>query len=69
MLNKELFFQSGRELLLVCERMRAVLPGIRDAYQDPSYLANLERVGLDYAAYMAPQSPDAYDAFVKRIIG
>ena len=44
-LNKELFFQSGRELLLVYERMRAVLPGLRDAYKDPSYLANLERVG------------------------
>lgn len=68
-LSKELFFQSGRELLLVFERMRAVLPGIREAYQDPSYLANLERVGLDYAAHLQAQSPDAYNAFVKRIIG
>ncbi len=68
-LNKELFFQSGRELLVVFERMRVVLPGIRAAYQDPSYLANLERVGLDFAVHMRAQSPDAYDAFVKRIVG
>jgi hypothetical protein len=68
-LNKELFFQSGRELLVVHERMRPVLPGIRDAYRDPSYMANLERVGTDYAAYMQAQSPDAYPAFVKRITG
>jgi hypothetical protein len=68
-LNKELFFQSGRELLVVHERMRPVLPGIRDAYKDPSYMANLERVGTDYAAYMQLQSPDAYQAFVKRITG
>ena len=68
-LNKELFFQSGRELMVVFERMRPVLPGIRDAYKDPSYMANLERVGLEYAAYMGGQNPDAYEAFVKRITG
>jgi hypothetical protein len=66
-LNKELFFQSGRELLLVFERLRPVLPGIRDAYKDPLYLGNLERVGLDFAAYWQSLNPDAYDAFVKRI--
>ena len=68
-LNKELFFQSGRELLLVFERLRVVLPGIRDAYKDPSYLSNLERVGLDFGAFMQAQNPDAYQAFVKRISG
>ena len=68
-LNKELFFQSGRELLVVFERMRVVLPGIREAYKDPSYMTNLERVGLEYAAHMRAQNPDAYDAFVQRIAG
>lgn len=68
-LNKELFFQSGRELLVVFERLRVVLPGVREAYQDPSYMANLERVALDYASYMQAQSPDAYKAFLKRING
>ena len=68
-LNKELFFQSGRELLLVYERMRPVLSGIRDAYKDPSYLANLERVGIEYAKHIEMQNPDAYQAFVKRVTG
>jgi hypothetical protein len=68
-LNKELFFQSGRELLLVHERLRVVLPGVREAYKDPAYMANLERVGLDFASHMQAQSPDAYQAFVKRIAG
>ncbi len=68
-LNKELFFQSGRELLVVFERMRPVLAGIREAYKDPSYLANLERLGGEFSTYMRAQSPDAYDAFVKRIGG
>ena len=68
-LNKELFFQSGRELLLVFERLRVVLPGIREAYKDPSYMSNLERVGLDFGTFMRAQNPDAYEAFVKRIAG
>ncbi len=68
-LNQDLFFQSGRELLLVFERMRPVLAGIRQGYQDPSYMANLERVGLEYAAHMKAKNPEAYDAFVKRITG
>jgi hypothetical protein len=49
--------------------MRVVLPGIREAYKDPSYMANLERVGADFAAYMQSHHPDAYQAFVKRING
>jgi hypothetical protein len=66
-LNKELFFQSGRELLVVFERLKPVLPGIRDAYKDPLYMGNLERVGLDFSAYWQAQNPEAYEAFVKRI--
>jgi hypothetical protein len=66
-LNKELFFQSGRELLVVFERLRPVLPGIRDDYKDPLYLGNLERVGLDYAAYWQSLNPEAYEAFAKRV--
>lgn len=68
-LNRELFFQSGRELLVVHERLRPVLAGVRDAYRDPGYLGNLEKVGDELADYMQAQSADAYQAFVKRITG
>jgi hypothetical protein len=68
-LNRDLFFQSGRELLLVFERLRPVLAGIREAYKDPAYLSNLERVGLEYAAHLQAQNPEAYQAFVKRVAG
>lgn len=66
-LNKELFFQSGRELLLVWERVRDYLPSMREAYKDPHYLKHLEAVGDEFAAYFRKQDPAAYDAFVKRI--
>jgi hypothetical protein len=66
-LNKELFFQSGRELLLVWERVREYLPSMREAYKDPNYLKHLETIGKEYAAYFKSQDQTAYEAFVKRI--
>lgn len=66
-LDRDLFFQSGRELLLVWERMRAVLPEIRAHYKDPYYLAHLEAVGNEYAGYFQGRSADGYAAFVERI--
>jgi hypothetical protein len=68
-LHKELFFQSGRELLLVWERMREVLPEVRARYKDPHLWENLELVGNDYATYFKGRSGDGYDAFLKRIKG
>jgi hypothetical protein len=67
-LHRELFFQSGREMLLVWERTRTLLPSIREAYKDPGYLRNLETVGNEFATYFKGQSADAYEAFLKRIL-
>ena len=66
-LNKELFFQSGRELLLVWERVRDWLPSMRDAYKDPNFLKHLETMGNEFSAYFKHQDPAAYEAFLKRI--
>ncbi len=66
-LNKELFFQSGRELLLVWERVRDYLPSMREAYKDPSYLKHLETIGDEFAELFKKQDPVAYEAFLKRI--
>jgi hypothetical protein len=68
-LHKELFFQSGREMLLVWERVRDFLPAIREAYKDPNYMKNLETVGLEFAAYFKGQGEGgaAYDAWLKRV--
>ena len=66
-LHKELFFQSGRELLLVWERVKDFLPSAREAYKDPNYLKNLETVGTEFAAYLKSHGEAAYEAFLKRI--
>ena len=68
-LHKELFFQSGRELLLVWERVRDVLPEVRSRYKDPHLWGHLEIVGGEFATYFKGKSGDGYDAFLKRIKG
>jgi hypothetical protein len=68
-LNRDLFFQSGRELLLVWERMRDVLPEIRHQYKDPQFWPHLETVGNEFAEQFRKRSPDGYAAFLKRVKG
>jgi hypothetical protein len=68
-LNKELFFQSGRELLLVWERIRDVLPGIREQQKDALYYGNLEAVAREFIEYWERRTPGAYQAFSTRVRG
>jgi hypothetical protein len=68
-LHKELFFQSGRELLLVWERMREVLPHARQMMKDPLLYQHLEAIGNEFASYFKGRSGEGYDAFVKRVKG
>jgi len=68
-LNQELFFESGRELLFVWTRVEPLVAEWRALYQDPNYLENLERVGSAFADHIKKLSPEGYDNFVKRVRG
>lgn len=68
-LHRELFFQSGRELLLVWERMRTLAPLVRAANKDALFLANLEAVARDFAHWWEGRSPGATAAFAQRVRG
>ena len=62
-LNQELFFQSGGELLFVWERVRDLVPSIRQMFKNPHMMGNLETVAKAHIAYMNSRSPEAYPAF------
>jgi hypothetical protein len=66
-LHHELFFQSGRELLLVWVRIEKLIPEIRERYQDPTQFRNLEHVAGMFIEYLERQGPDVYESFRKRI--
>lgn len=66
-LDRELFFQSGRELLLVWVRFRHVLPAIRERNRDPYAFANLEAVAQSFIEFLERRSPGAFAAFAERV--
>jgi hypothetical protein len=68
-LNNELFYQSGRELLFVWERVRDIVPAARDAFKHPRELRNLEEAATAYISWWNHTAPGAYDAFSKRVRG
>lgn len=65
-LNAELFFQSGLEMALVFERIKPVLPAVREAYGNPKAWKNLEIASGKLAAWMGEAE---YAAFAKRVGG
>lgn len=68
-LNRELFYQSGRELLLVWVRIEGILPAVREQQKDPMYYANLEAAAHDYIEYLEARAPGSYKAFAARVGG
>jgi len=68
-LNNELFYQSGRELLFVWERVREVLPTVREKAGNTRELKNLEEAATAYIGWWNHTAPGAYDAFSKRVRG
>jgi len=65
-LNEDLFLQTNGEALFIWEKMRTLVPAIRQAFGSPTYLANLETVAN---AAIKRMGPEAYQAFSQRIRG
>ena len=68
-LSQELFFQSGREILFVWERIRDLVPPQREMFKDPTWMRNMETVCKAYIEWMNKQGPDMYESFSKRVRG
>jgi hypothetical protein len=66
-LNKELYFQSGGELLLVYLRIRPILKDFRAANTNPQAYFNLEQVGEDFLAWYDSKGPGTKDAIIGRM--
>jgi hypothetical protein len=68
-LNESLFFQSNREMLYVWERVRDIVPQIRELMKDPTAFRGFETVARSFAAYLNNQAPGVYEAFSARVRG
>ncbi|HEY0511545.1 MAG TPA: hypothetical protein VGH73_06555 [Thermoanaerobaculia bacterium] len=66
-LDRELFFASNQELLLVWERIRELLPKSREFNKNPVSLRNFEQVATAFIEWWNQQAPEAHAAFAARI--
>src|SRR5437867_7724689 len=55
-LNQVLFFHSGGELMFTWERLRDVVPGLREAFGNPTQYRNLELAGNAYIRWWNAQA-------------
>jgi hypothetical protein len=67
--NKELFLQSGGEMLVVWEKTKATIADTRKVMGNPGYLSNLETVAQTMIDNMNRGNPTAYEAFSARVRG
>ncbi|MBZ5619806.1 MAG: hypothetical protein LAQ69_13940 [Acidobacteriia bacterium] len=68
-LNQDLLFQSGGELLVVWERIRVLVPELRATIKNPHAFHNLETVGNAYIKWMEAQGPETYSGFQTMVSG
>jgi hypothetical protein len=66
-LDQDLFFQSGQELLLVWTRVKRIVPELRHVNKNPHAYLNLEKVATAYIGYWDRSAPGAYEAFEARM--
>jgi hypothetical protein len=68
-LNQELFLRSGRELLVIWEKIRDIVPGYREFSKNPQLWEDLEKVAHAAIERMNKANPEAYAVFSKRVRG
>ena len=66
-LQEEIFFASGRELLFTWIRVSPIVAAYRERVKDPTAFGNLETVANSFVKWWTARAPDAYEAFVQRI--
>ena len=66
-LHEELFAQNNRELLFVWERIRDIVPAVRESYKNPKLSKNLETVAK--AMIEDEKQQGSYEAFSAMVRG
>jgi hypothetical protein len=68
-LNRELYYQSGFEMLFVWERIRNLAQPTRAMMKNPYYWANFERAATEYIEWANQRAPEWHAAFQQMVKG
>lgn len=66
-LHRELFFENCQEMLLVWEKLRELVPGLRVFNKNPMAFKNLEQVAGAFIAWWNERAPEFYAGFAARV--
>jgi hypothetical protein len=67
LLNEDLFFENTAEFWPIWEKVRHLVPAMREARKNPLAWKNLETLAHKYEQWMATRAPEALDALRKRL--
>ena len=62
LLHEQLFFETSGEFYGVWERIKAIVPSMREMFRQNLFLANMEKVALRFEKFMETASPGALEA-------
>ena len=67
LIKQDFFFQNTGEFFGVWEKIKHMMPAIRESFKNPHLWENLETMASNYEEWMNKRSPEAIDAYRKRI--
>lgn len=66
-LNRELFFQSGQEMLFVWEKIKTLVPLLRERAKNPMAYRHLEQVATAYIEWVEARAPEFYPYYSQAV--
>ena len=67
LIKQEFFFQNTGEFFAVWERIKHLLPKVREAFKNPHLWENLDLMAGNYEEWMNKRAPEALDTFRQRL--
>lgn len=67
LIKQDFFFQNTGEFFGVWEKIKHMMPAIREAFKNPHMWENLEIMATHYEEWMNKRSPEAIGAYRQRI--
>ena len=68
-LDRELFYKSGNELLFVYLRIVDMIPSVREKFQDPTVYCELEQAAEAMIEWKKSRSAEGFAMWSKRVRG
>ncbi len=67
LIQEDFFFENTAEFWIVWQKVKHLVPALRQAIQHPLYLHNLEALSAKYEKWMAGRAPQALAALAARL--